>query len=203
MDLTSNFFEIFRLPLSYKVDKPLLDERYLILQRQFHPDRYAGRSAQEQRLAVQSSAAINQAYDVLCSPVKRAQYLLEQSLLELRYVDMDVDNGADIGNGEQTIADTEFLMEQMQLREELIEVRSVAEPFAELDILEQKITGNFKALEQEFAAAYTLGELARAGDALVKMQFYSKLQTELEDLEDILENYLEDNLEDNLENSPI
>lgn len=194
MDLTSNFFEIFRLPLSYEVDKPLLDERYLILQRQFHPDRYAGRSAQEQRIAVQSSAAINQAYDVLCSPVKRAQYLLEQSLLELRDVDMDVGIGAEIGNGKQTTADTEFLMEQMQLREELIEVRSVAEPFAELDVMEQKITGNFTALEQEFAAAYTLGELARAGDALVKMQFYSKLRSELEDLEDILENHLEDNL---------
>ena len=74
---TNNFFEIFSLPVTWQIDRSLLDTRYRNLQREFHPDRYAAKGDTEKRLAVQTTALINQAYDSLKSPLKRAQYLLE------------------------------------------------------------------------------------------------------------------------------
>ena len=74
MDFTSNYFEIFGLPVSYQIDLALLADRYHDMQKEFHPDRYAGKPAQEQRLAVQYASIINQAYSDLKSPLCRAQY---------------------------------------------------------------------------------------------------------------------------------
>lgn len=174
MDLTSHYFDLFRLPITYEVDRRVLDERYLALQRQFHPDRYVSGSAQEQYLAVRSAAAVNQAYVTLCSPVKRAKYLLE-----LQGVDSDSSN--------KTTSDREFLLEQMRLRESLVEVPEAADPFAELADLEREIAQASAALEAEFATMYQAENLTGASEALVKMQFYGKLQAELVDLEEHLD----------------
>ena len=53
-----------------------LDRAYHALQGEVHPDRYAAASEAEQRLALQSSARVNEAYRALKDPVARAQYLL-------------------------------------------------------------------------------------------------------------------------------
>ena len=177
MDLTSHYFDIFHLPAGFDVDKRLLKERYLTLQRKFHPDRYASASAYEQRIAVQSASSVNTAFEVLLSPVKRAQYLLELAGLEQ-------------ANDGETISDTDFLMAQMNLRQQMAEVRDRADPLAELDILEQQVKVDFSALEQEFSSAYKLNKLEFASATVIKMQFYSKLLIELQDMEETLEENL-------------
>jgi molecular chaperone HscB len=174
MDLTRDYFTVFDLAISYEIDAGLLKQRYLALQRQYHPDRFASGSAQEQRLAVQSASALNQAYDTLRSPVKRAQYLLELA-------------GVEMQGGEKTNSDIDFLMAQMNLREQMAAVPEAAEPFAELDVLMQKAKLDFAALETEFSAAYSNNELESAVVVREKMQFYSKLITELQELEEHLE----------------
>ena len=73
---------MFGLPVNYQVDLSLLADRYRSMQRKFHPDRYASKPAQEQRLAVQYAAVINQAYTELSSPLLRAQYLLSLQNME-------------------------------------------------------------------------------------------------------------------------
>lgn len=174
MDLTSDYFDMFDLPISYEIDADLLKRRYLALQRQYHPDRFASGSAQEQRLAVQSASALNQAYDTLCSPVKRAQYLLALT-------------GVEAKGGESTNSDVDFLMAQMDLREQMAAVPDASDPFAELDVLTQKAKLDFAALETEFSAAYSDKQLESAGAVREKMQFYSKLIAELQELEAHLE----------------
>ena len=72
MDITSNYFDIFGLPVGYEIDLNLLAERYRSLQRQFHPDKYTGKPAREQRLAEQYASVLNQAYSELKSPLQRA-----------------------------------------------------------------------------------------------------------------------------------
>ena len=178
MDLTSQYFDIFRLPINFEVDQGLLKERYLELQQRFHPDRYAGRSVQEQRLAVQSAAALNQAFDVLKSPVKRAQYLLELS-------------GVGPDESDKNTADTDFLMTQMSLREDMADIPDALEPFAALAKIESALSSEFEVLELDFASAFAGGDLASAGQSLVKMQFYAKLLSELEEIEENLEDSLE------------
>lgn len=177
MDLTSHYFDIFHLSVTYEVDTGLLKERYLTLQRKFHPDRYASASAYEQRIAVQSASSVNRAFEVLRTPVKRAQYLLELA-------------GVEQANDGETISDTDFLMAQMNLRQQMAEVRDGADPLAELDVLEQQVKADFSALEQEFSSAYKLDNLESASATLIKMQFYSKLLIELEDMEEALEENL-------------
>ena len=94
--------------VGWQVDQISLDASYRKLQQEFHPDRYASKGAVEKRLAVQTASLINQAYDTLKSPLKRAQYLLE-----LKQIDASQDS--------HITSDGAFLMQQIELREALSE----------------------------------------------------------------------------------
>ena len=76
IDFSRNHFELFGLPQRFRFDPDLLDRAYHDLQGAVHPDRFAAAGATEQRLALQSSARVNEAYRALKDPVTRAQYLL-------------------------------------------------------------------------------------------------------------------------------
>lgn len=156
--------------MSYTVDRSLMAERYLALQKQFHPDRYINKPAQEQRLAMQYTAAVNQAHTALKSPLLRAQYLL--SLV-----------GID-GFGETTVTqDVEFLMQQMALREELSEVSESVQPFDALEAITSEVESYFKTLQAEFSGQYESADYSSAAESVAKLQFYSKLLFEIEQLE--------------------
>ncbi len=108
LNLQSNDFEIFGLAPQFAVDRAALDARWKDLQREAHPDRFATADAQTQRQAMQWSVRINEAYQRLKDPLKRAAYLCEL-------------NGAPIQAENNTAMPTAFLMQQMQWREELEE----------------------------------------------------------------------------------
>ena len=76
-EFQKNYYQLFDLPVQFDLDGTVLGEHFRKLQQQFHPDRFAGASVQEQRVAVQYSALVNQAYGVLRQPLSRALYLLE------------------------------------------------------------------------------------------------------------------------------
>jgi len=76
IDFSRNYFELFGLPPRYRVDAATLDVAYRKLQSEVHPDRFARASDADKRLALQSSARVNEAYRALKDPVLRAQYLL-------------------------------------------------------------------------------------------------------------------------------
>ena len=106
MNLQSNDFEIFDLAPAYALDRDALDQRWKDLQREAHPDRFAAADAQAQRQAMQWSVRINEAYQRLKDPLKRAAYLCEL-------------NGAPIQAENNTAMPAAFLMQQMQWREDL------------------------------------------------------------------------------------
>lgn len=106
MNLQSNDFELFDLPVGFALDRAQLDERWKTLQREVHPDRHAAADAQTQRQAMQWSVRINEAYQRLKDPVKRAAYLCELG-------------GAPIRAEDNTAMPAAFLMQQMSWREEL------------------------------------------------------------------------------------
>lgn len=174
MDFTSNYFEIFGLPVGYQVDLELLANRYHQMQREFHPDRYINKPSQEQRLAVQYAAVINQAYTELKSPLLRAQYLLSLSEIE--------------GSGEASITrDPTFLMQQIELREALSEVREADEPFVVLDRVAVEAREQYADLQREFGQQYSQADVEDAVDTVAKMQFFSKLLNEVEQFEQELD----------------
>ena len=72
--LQDDDFRLFGLPMGFELDRAALDERWKALQRQAHPDRFAAQGAAAQRVAMQWSVRINEAYQRLKDPLKRAAY---------------------------------------------------------------------------------------------------------------------------------
>ncbi|ERM62147.1 cobalamin (5'-phosphate) synthase, partial [Vibrio mimicus CAIM 1883] len=106
-----NYFELFGLPIQFELDGSLLSSQFRTLQKRFHPDNFATASERDRLLAVQQAAQINDAYQTLKDPIRRAEYLLS-----LQGIEMNAE--------QQTLQDPMFLMEQMELREELESVTS-------------------------------------------------------------------------------
>jgi len=75
--LSSNFFELFELPVSYDVELNQIQKKYMELQKQVHPDRFANASDAEKRLSMQQTSWLNEAQATLKNPVSRATYLLK------------------------------------------------------------------------------------------------------------------------------
>lgn len=176
-DLSKNYFELFGLPVDFIVDGAALAERYRDLQRVVHPDRYANGSEQEQRLSLQQATRINEAFETLKNPVTRAQYLLS-----LHGIDMQAEK--------ETTRDTAFLMEQLQLREELENARNADDPEMVLDDLMARISAKIKTLVAQMAIQFenpVSTNLEAAREAVRKMQFLNKLLSEAESLEAELE----------------
>ncbi|WP_444902105.1 Fe-S protein assembly co-chaperone HscB [Microbulbifer sp. SSSA007] len=162
-------FEIFGLEPTFELDRNALAARYRELQREFHPDKYASKSEREQLLAIQMAAQINEAHTVLRDPVQRAAYLLKLAGVEVP--------------PEQTTADTEFLMQQMLLRERLEEVREQPDPASALEELAVEVQGLFRNEQKQFAEVFDAGKLVEAEGSLRKQQFLVKLQSQIEELE--------------------
>lgn len=82
-----------------------LTTKFRNFQSQIHPDKFSGKSDEEQNLSSEWSSLINKAYKTLQSPLERGEYLLR-----LHGVTLPEDN---------TISDPEFLMEMMEKNEEV------------------------------------------------------------------------------------
>ena len=111
MNLQSNDFELFGLAQKFNQDRAAIDARWKELQREAHPDKFAAQGASAQRVAMQWSVRINEAYQRLKDPLKRAAYLCEL-------------NGAPVNAENNTAMPAEFLMQQIEWREALDEAKT-------------------------------------------------------------------------------
>ena len=168
MDAHDNYFVLFGLPQGFQINTDALASRYRELQRQYHPDRFA-HHPEEQQKAVQWSSRLNDAYDVLGNPVKRASYLLE---LAGRHVNL----GA-------SIADTDFLMSQLELREQLDE----AESSEQLVGLRLEVEEWLQSLAREFVLDFDDEDWSEAQDTVRKMHFMANFLADIRRHEDRFE----------------
>lgn len=111
MNLQSDDFDLFGLARSFAQDRAALDAAWKALQRQAHPDKFAAQGAAAQRLAMQWSVRINEAYQRLKDPVRRAAYLCELA-------------GFPIAAHQNTAMPAAFLLQQMAWHEALEDVDS-------------------------------------------------------------------------------
>jgi len=127
ISLQANDFELFDLPVQYAQDRTQLDARWKALQREAHPDRFAAEGAAAQRVAMQWSVRINEAYQRLKDPLKRAAYLCELQ-------------GASVQAENNTAMPASFLMQQMEWRETLEDTDSAQglEALAGVVVAEQR-----------------------------------------------------------------
>jgi len=175
-DLSDSHFALFGLPARFELDETELAMRYRELQRAVHPDRYAGGSPLERRLALQRAAQINEAFQVLKDPLRRARYLLSL-------------HGVETGEESNTIMNPAFLSEQMALREALMELREAHEPQRELERImlhiDERVHEMTGALRAHLADP-SPEHLAEACHIIRKMQFLRRLAQEAGEIEEDL-----------------
>lgn len=174
MDINKNYFDFIGLPISFHIDQTVLSDLSRELQKTLHPDRYAHKSEREQRLAVQYMAHLNEAVATLRSPLLRAQYLLSLQ-------------GVDTISESSTAIDPMFLMQQMELREQLEDIPDQDDPYDELESMQDDVAESLEQLREQFAQCYESEQLDDAAVIVRKMQFLEKLIVEIERLEDRLD----------------
>jgi len=111
VNLQANDFELFGLTQKFSQDRSAIDSRWKDLQREAHPDKFAAQGSSSQRVAMQWSVRINEAYQRLKDPLKRAIYLCEL-------------NGAPVNAETNTAMPAGFLLQQIEWREALDEAKT-------------------------------------------------------------------------------
>ena len=132
LNLASTDFELFDTEPRFTQDRTALDARWRALQAEVHPDRFASEGTAAQRVAMHWAVRVNEAYQRLKDPLKRAAYLCEL-------------NGAAIDAENNTAMPSAFLMQQMGWREALDEASTVDDVNA---LLQQVVDHRGAALSQ-------------------------------------------------------
>jgi molecular chaperone HscB len=163
-----NHFNLFHLPQRFAIDSAALDKAYHEVQNRVHPDKFVHAGDAEKRVAMQWATRANEAYQTLRNPFKRAAYLCEL-------------NGIDLQIESNTSMPSAFLMQQMEWREALDEVKATKN----LDGLE-KLEGELR--EARKTEVDRIGELldannfAEAGKAVRQLMFLEKFGEEIGNL---------------------
>lgn len=167
-----DYFALFELTPRFTLDMTALSQRYRLLQQAVHPDRFAGQDEQAQRVAVQRATLVNDAFQTLKSPLRRAEYLLAQ-------------NGVDISGEQHTLKDTVFLMQQLEWREMLAESNDLDQ----LDVLRSDVEAARKTLLARLTDVFDVPPVTqpeRYADDVRKLRFIEKMLAELDKREDAL-----------------
>lgn len=171
LSIADNYFSQFGLPVGYDIDLHRLDGRFRELQTIVHPDRYAAAGDEQRLRAIKLSSYLNEAYETLKSPLRRAGYLLQLQ-------------GVDIEQVEQSDLDPELLFEQMRLRESLAELPKDESALERLEELHHATSAKLAQRQQDFAGFLAGASLGPARKLFHELQFLTKFQAEIEKAED-------------------
>lgn len=168
MDIRADHFSLFGLNRGFRLDLSDLDSRYRDIQAQVHPDRFAHAGDADRRISMQWATHANEAYQTLKKPLERAKYLLHLA-------------GHDIQAENNTAMPAEFLMEQMEWREAVMDARNGGDHH-ELEHLHNRLRSDINSRYEEIgkliddAADYT-----QATDLVRRLMFLEKLLHEIDD----------------------
>lgn len=164
MNIDDDDFTLFGLPAAFAVDPAYLDRRWRELQAEVHPDRFAAQGAAAQRVAMQWSVRVNEAYRRLKDPLARAAYLCER-------------RGAPIDAERNTAMPRDFLMQQMAWREGLDEARDAPALQALHDQLDRDEQTLLQRLQQALDAQ---GDAQAAAGQVRALMFLRRFRDDLE-----------------------
>lgn len=160
-------FELFGLAPAFALDAEALEERYRDIQSRVHPDRFAHAGDAERRASLQWTTRVNQAYRALRDPVQRGKHLLELQ-------------GVDLAFETNTQMPTDFLLQQLELREEL-ESASGRKDASRLDGLRARLRAEKKDLEGRIGHAIDRDrDYGVAAELVRKLMFLDKLDAEID-----------------------
>src|SRR5438552_18538223 len=108
--MTLDPFETLGIEPAFSLDLEVLEQRHRDMSRALHPDRYAASGAAERRMALGRAIEVNEAFRILKDPIRRAEALLAR-------------HGVASGAGKEPPASPALLMEVMERREALADMR--------------------------------------------------------------------------------
>ncbi len=151
-----NYFELFDIPVSLKVDKNSLAQKYFALQKKYHPDFFTQATEYEQAEALEQSSQINKALKVLKNGMETIKYVLQlKGLLE---------------EEEKYQLPPAFLMEVMELNEELSENSQ-----QQINTLETEIYTPVKDIIENFKDTTTTEELLKVKEYYYKKKYLQRI----------------------------
>jgi molecular chaperone HscB len=163
---SDDYFRFFGLNQQFNIDLPALDQAYLAIQKEVHPDRHARGSDAEQRLAMQMATLANTALQTLKNPIQRGLYICQL-------------HGVDAKLETNTAMPTAFLMKQMEWRENLDDQ---AEDLAALEALMEEVEQSKQDTLAEITQAIDGAKnYQRAAELLRGLLFIDKFAVELDD----------------------
>lgn len=169
-----DYFALFDLPHAFAIDGGALENRYRELQSKVHPDKHAHLDDVERRRSMELATEANAAFQTLKNPMKRAVYLLHLA-------------GHDVGTENNTAMPTDFLMEQMALREAVSDARAAREETALEDLgssLKARMATQYASLGAMLDVAR---DYAAAADTVRRLMFQEKLLQEIDDALEAIE----------------
>ena len=158
-----NYFSILQLEPSFTLDEDELQRSYVKLQQEHHPDKQIGKSEAERTKAFQLSMDINDAYEVLKSPLTRAQHLLE---LQNIFVNSEDDN---------VKPSAELLMNNMELRESIMEA-SDHDTLAEIEL---DCRNQARKVSHELQKQFEAANYDEAAQSTIKLRYLYKTLEEI------------------------
>ncbi|MDR0736916.1 MAG: Fe-S protein assembly co-chaperone HscB [Zoogloeaceae bacterium] len=174
MNLTADFFTLFQLAPRFRLDLAELEARYLALQGEAHPDRFARADERAQRFSIQIAARINEGRQILKVPLTRAKYLLHLA-------------GHDLEAERNVCMEPEFLAAQMEWREALEAARSGGDRQA-LERLGQRLKLELQGRYQTLGALLDdRRDLLSAAGCIRQLMFLEKLRSDIDDALALLE----------------
>ena len=163
---SDDYFRFFGLNQQFNIDLPALDQAYLAIQKEVHPDRHARGSETEQRLAMQMATLANTAFQTLKNPIQRGLYICQL-------------HGVDAKLETNTAMPAAFLMKQMEWRENLDEQ---AKDLPTLEAMMQEVEqSKSQTLAEVTQAIDGAKNYQRAAELLRGLLFIDKFAVELDD----------------------
>jgi len=153
-----NYFEIFDLPVVYEIDKQVLTDKFILLQKRYHPDHFSVASEAQKLASSQKTECINAAYHTLKDPILRAEYFLQLK------INLDLEQ-------EKNLQDMPFLMEQIQWHERL----ATAQSLEELDELTQVLSKKKNHWLTHCEKAIRTGDYQQATGYVIRLRFVRRL----------------------------
>lgn len=173
MQVDPDHFELLGMPARFAIDRAALDTAWREVQARVHPDRHATGTAQERRVAMQWASRANEAYRILRTPLRRAQYLCERAGVDLQVETNTAMSGA-------------FLMRQMEWREALDDARATRDAVV-LERLVDELAGERERLAAELASLLDDKQDFVAAAARVReWMFIEKFSDEIDAVSDAL-----------------
>lgn len=159
-----DYFEFYKLPVSFNPDAQLVKQQFYALSKKYHPDFYINESAEKQEEVLELSTLNNKAYQVLSDPQKRLHYILELKGM--------------LAEGESYALPQDFLMEMMDVNEALMELQFEPDT-VKLEEIKKEIDTIAGAMQQELDRLIALFDKQNKGTeaftlAAIKDLYYRK-----------------------------